>query len=524
MAQPKNTFYVTTPIYYVTAQPHLGSLYSTLLADVVSRWEKLAGKELFFLTGTDEHGQKIAQAAQKAGKEPKEFVDNFVPSYKEVWRMYEVDYNYFIRTTDESHKTGAQQFIQELLDSGAIYTGLYEGWYCTPCETFITQEGATKIKKAPSCPSCQRETSYISEKTYFFKLSAYQDKLLQFYRDNPNFIAPKERLNEVIRFVESGLKDLSISRTAVSWGVPFPHDPTHTIYVWVEALCNYVTAIGYGDPAKKNQFHHWWPANLHVIGKDIVRFHAVYWPALLMAAKLALPKQILVHGWIKVNKKKMSKSLGNVVDPVLLYDAYGPEPVRYFLLRQIPINQDGNFNIEDLENRISVDLANDLGNLLQRMAMLAKKYNIVTISPPKKWSKESLTLYEKSLKTIKDVSHFMHLYLFHLAFSRLWEFIKQVNIYFNDQKPWKLASSNKDQFVEVLAATCHSLYVIGILLWPVMPDKMATLLASLGITFKIESTNLKNIEMDTWNKQFTIKNIPPLFKKPIKEKTKNDPI
>ena len=233
----KNTFYVTTPIYYVTARPHLGSLYTTLLADVVSRWNKLQDKELFFLTGTDEHGQKIVQAAQKAGKEPKEFVDSFISIYKEVWDMYEIVYNHFVRTTDEYHKVGAQYFIKQLLKAGTIYSGLYEGWYCTPCETFVTQDGVKKqVKEGPACPSCQRRTSYVSEKTYFFKLSAYQDRLLQFYHDNPDFIIPKERFNEVIRFVESGLKDLSISRTTVQWGVPFPDDQMHTIYVWVEGV------------------------------------------------------------------------------------------------------------------------------------------------------------------------------------------------------------------------------------------------------------------------------------------------
>ena len=514
--QTKNTFYVTTPIYYVTARPHLGSLYTTLLADVVSRWNKLQGKELFFLTGTDEHGQKIVQAAQKAGKEPKEFVDSFIPIYKEVWDMYEISYNYFVRTTDASHQAGAQYFIKKLLKAGAIYSGVYEGWYCTPCETFVTQKSIEKqTKTGPSCPSCQRPTSFMSEKTYFFKLSAYQDKLLQFYRDNPDFIVPKERFNEVIRFVESGLNDLSISRTTVQWGIPFPDDPMHTIYVWVEALSNYITAIGYGDPKKREQFNHWWPANLHIIGKDIVRFHAVYWPAFLMAADLALPKQMLVHGWIKVNKQKMSKSLGNVVDPVLLYEAYGAEPVRYFLLRQIPVNQDGEFSAGDLERRIETDLANDLGNLLQRMAALAQKYAVLEVQAPEIWSKQSLSLRDESQNTIKDFKNYMQDYMFHLALARLWQFIKQVNGYFHAQEPWKLATQDKAQFMEVLAATCHSLRVIALLLWPVMPQKMEQLLASLGVVFKLENNTIKNLELGAWNKRFVIKKIPPLFTKPI---------
>lgn len=512
----KNTFYVTTPIYYVTARPHLGSLYTTVLADVISRWNKLQGKELFFLTGTDEHGQKIMQAAQQAGKEPKEFVDSFIPVYKEIWALYEIDYNYFVRTTDTSHQTGAQHFIKKLIDVGAIYSGIYEGWYCTPCETFVTQKSIDKeITQGPLCPSCQRETQFVSEKTYFFKLSAYQEKLLQFYRDNADFIVPKERFNEVIRFVEAGLNDLSISRTTVEWGIPFPDDPIHTIYVWVEALCNYITAIGYGNPVKESEFKKWWPANLHIIGKDIIRFHAIYWPAFLMAANLALPKQILVHGWIKVNQQKMSKSLGNVVDPVLLYDSYGAEPVRYFLLRQIPVNQDGEFSTGDLEHRIETDLANDLGNLLQRMAALAQKYNVIEVKAPKIWSEQSLHLRDESWNTIEDFNSYMEDYMFHMALARLWQFIKQVNSYFHTQEPWKVVSIDKKKFIEVLAATCHSLRIIAILLWPVMPNKMEELLTSLGIKFKVADDIVKHLELETWNKQFKIKKVLPLFKKPI---------
>ncbi|MGB8367626.1 MAG: methionine--tRNA ligase, partial [Candidatus Babeliales bacterium] len=384
------------------------------------------------------------------------------------------------------------------------------------CETFVTQKNIEKkIKEAPLCSSCQRPTQFVSEKTYFFRLSVYQEKLLQFYRDNPDFIVPKERFNEVIRFVEAGLRDLSISRTTVQWGIPFPDDPTHTIYVWVEALCNYITAIGYGDPKKQIEFNRWWPANLHIIGKDIIRFHAIYWPAFLMAANLAPPKQILVHGWIKVNKQKMSKSLGNVIDPVFLYDAYGPEPVRYFLLRQVPVNQDGEFSTGDLEHCIEADLANDLGNLLQRMAALAQKYKIVELEAPKIWSEQSIHLRDESLNMIEDFNNYMQNYVFHVALARLWQFIKQVNSYFHAQEPWKLALNNKKKFLEVLAATCHSLRTIAILLWPVMPHKMEQLLSSLGISFQLENDTIKKWALGTWNKQFKIKKIAPLFKKPI---------
>lgn len=316
----KNSFYVTTPIYYVTAKPHLGSLYATLLADTVARWNKLCGADVFFLTGTDEHGQKIAQAAAAVKQDPKDFVDSFIPDYKKAWDLYDIQYDKFIRTTDDYHIKGAQAFVTTLLDKGYIYKSVYKGWYCTPCETFVVEIGPEEepAAKGPQCPSCGRDTHIVSEETYFFKLSAFGDKLLAFYKENPDFIMPKERAHEVTSFVESGLKDLSISRTTVKWGVPFPNDPSHTIYVWVEALSNYLTGIGYGDPHKTKEFNYRWPADVQVLGKDIVRFHAVYWPAMLMAAELPLPKKLLVHGWIKVDKQKMSKSLGNVVDPIEL--------------------------------------------------------------------------------------------------------------------------------------------------------------------------------------------------------------
>lgn len=522
MTKEKDTFYVTTPIYYVTAKPHLGSLYSTLLADVVSRWNKLYGREVFFLTGTDEHGQKIAQAAAQAGKQPKEFVDSFVPSFKEAWDTYGIDYNYFIRTTDAVHIAAAQEFIKKLIVRGDIYKAAYEGWYCTPCETFVTEkeDEQSQEDQGPACPSCKRQTVIISEETYFFRLSAYQDKLLAFYKENPGFVAPRERLNEVVSFVSSGLKDLSISRTTVTWGVPFPDDPRHTVYVWVEALCNYITAIGYAQKDKREQFNHWWPADVHIIGKDIVRFHAVYWPALLMAADLPLPKQLLVHGWIKIDRQKMSKSLGNVVDPMVLYNRYGAEPIRYYLLRQMPINQDGNFSIDDVEQRIEADLANDLGNLLNRMVLLAHKYDILTIPAPSSWSKQASQLRSDCLNMIKDVSGHMTDHVFHLALARLWKFIKQVNAYFHEQEPWKLAKQDKKQFIEVLSSTSHSLRTIAILLWPVMPHKMEQLLASLGMSFAFENNTIQQLEQDSWDMQFVLKKIPTLFVKPAEKEHK----
>jgi len=505
-------FYVTTPIYYVTAKPHLGTLYTTVLSDIVARWNKLQGKKTFLLTGTDEHGQKVAKAAEQAGKKPKEFVDGFIDAYQSAWKEYEINYDHFIRTTDPYHTKAVQAWIQMLIDKGDIYKSFYEGWYCAQCELFVTEKDLQK-GHVPSCPDCKRETEKVEEECYFFKLSKYQDKLLKFYEENPDFIAPKERLNEVINFVKDGLKDLSISRTKISWGIPFPGDEKHVAYVWADALNNYITAIGYGQEDKKEQFDFWWPADLHIMAKDIVRFHAIYWPAFLMASGLPLPKRILVHGWITVDKKKMSKSFGNVVDPKLLKKTYGAEPVRYYLARQIAVSQDGDFSTQDLEQRISSDLANDLGNLLNRMVTLAQKNGIETIEPPQIWSDKALELRGQSSNALMEFQSYMSDYQFHMALASLWKFINKVNAFFHSQEPWKLAKTDQDAFLQVLSATAHSLYFIAVLLWPVMPKKMELLLSSLGQKFNLDKNLLEELSLGNWNKTFTVQKIDSLFKK-----------
>src|SRR3990167_9469674 len=422
----KNKFYVTTPIYYATAAPHLGSLYSTLLADVAARWNKLNGADVFFLTGTDEHGQKIEQAAIKAGKNPKEFVDSFIDAYKDAWKSYNIDYTKFIRTTDFEHVKAVQEWLKLLISNGEIYKGKYEGMYCTPCETFVA-EGSEQI----DCVSCGRACIFVSEEAYFFKLSSYQDKLLQFYKNNPNFVYPKARLNEVIKFVEGGLKDLCISRTTVKWGIPFPGDEAHVTYVWADALNNYVTAV-------KDNFEKWWPADLQILGKDIFRFHAVYWPAFLMASNLAMPKHLLVHGWIKVADKKMSKSLGNAVDPIELKDTFCVDEVRYYLVSQMAVTQDLEFSLSE---------------------------------------------------HVKIFREYMDLASFHMAMAELWKFISEVNSYFHAQEPWKVVKVDQAKFKEIIFVTCCSLQSIANLLWSVMPNKMEELLRRIGA-----SLNSNNIE------------------------------
>ncbi len=509
-------FYVTTPIYYVTAKPHLGSLYSTLIADVLARWNKLSGKDVFFLTGTDEHGQKIAQAAQKVSQEPKAFVDSFIPAYKEAWKKYEIDYSYFIRTTDQNHIEAVQKWLKDMQKRGDVYKSVYSGWYCTPDEAFLTEkEVQEQAKKVPSCPNCSRDTTYISEETYFFKLSAYQNRLLAFYEQHPDFIQPRERMAEVVNFVKSGLKDLSISRTTISWGIPFVHDPTHVAYVWADALANYITAIGFNQPGREKEFHHWWPADVHVMGKDIVRFHAVFWPAFLMASDLPLPKTLLVHGWIKVGDQKMSKSLGNAVDPLLLADTYGVDEIRYYLMRSLAVTHDGEFSIADIEQKIGSELANDLGNLLNRMVLLAEKYETMAVMPPAQWDVAARELHAKGREAVFEAGEHMNQYMIHLAIARIWQYINQVNAYFHANEPWKLAKANPEQFKAVLSAAAHALRTIAVLTSPIMPEKMKALLESLGITFK-EKDSLERLNLDQWNQTFSFKRINVLFTRPEK--------
>lgn len=509
----KKKFYVTTPIYYPNAKPHLGSLYSTLLADVAARWHMLQGEKTFLLTGTDEHGQKIAESAQKAGKTPLAFVEECALSFKKVWQEYGIEYNHFIRTTDKHHAQAVQQWIVQLQKQGDIYKSHYSGWYCTSCETFVTekdQEG----DKVPHCPSCGRLTTRVSEESYFFKLSAYRDRLLAFYKENPHFITPAERLHEVISFVEGGLKDLSISRTTVQWGIPFPGDDRHIIYVWADALNNYITGIGYGDPHKTKEFNYWWPADMHVLGKDIVRFHAVYWPAFLMAAGLPLPHRLLVHGWIRMGEHKMSKSLGNVIDPQELAVVYGADSIRYYLIRHMAVTQDSPFAIEDLEQRITSDLANDLGNLLNRMLTLALKNAVSTVVSPVIFDAQEQELQHKLQQTILLMKQDMSEGFFHRAYGHLGVFINLVNSYFHGREPWRLASKNLDQFNQIIAATCHSLHAIAVLLWPVMPKKMTQLLQALGKKLTFDDNDLiYELELARWQQTFTLTQIAPLFVK-----------
>ncbi len=501
--------YITTPIYYVNGEAHIGHAYTTFIADTIARYERLKGEETFFLTGTDEHGQKIEESAKKAGKPTQEFADEISATFKKLWDEFDISYDKFIRTTDEEHMQGVQKAFLKMYEKGDIYKGEYEGHYCVSCEAFFPE---TQLVDGEFCPDCGRSTTIVKEESYFFKLSNYEEKLLNYYQEHSEFILPKSRANEVINFVKGGLRDLSVTRTSFSWGVPLPkelNDPKHVMYVWLDALLNYITALGYGskDTTLMEKF---WPADIHLVGKDILRFHAIYWPAFLMSLDLPLPKHIAAHGWWTRDGEKMSKSKGNVVHPKEVADAYGVENLRYFMLREVPFGQDGDFSQRALIDRINSDLSNDLGNLLNRIIGMSGKYSDFVIDS-KDVAKYHANELEKTHAILDSLDAYIEQVQPHKYLEELWKLFVIGNGIIQESQPWvKMKNDQKDEALATVALVANILAKAAVMLSCVMPKTAEKIAKALGFSINNEAyvkliTNKELLDV------FTIEKIPPLF-------------
>ncbi|MBU3828864.1 MAG: methionine--tRNA ligase [Candidatus Lactobacillus pullistercoris] len=514
----KKTFYITTPIYYPSGKLTIGNAYTTIAADTMARYKRSQGYDTFFLTGTDEHGLKIEQKAEGQGIKPQEFVDKMANSYKKLWKSLDIEYDKFIRTTDAEHVKAVQQIFEKLLKKGDIYLGEYTGWYSVEDEEYFTESQLAEVYKDDNgnviggkAPS-GHEVRLVKEPSYFFKMSKYADRLVKYYKDHPDFILPHSREKEMINnFIKPGLEDLSVTRTTVDWGIPVPSDPKHVVYVWIDALSNYITALGYGSD-DDSLFKKYWPADVHLVGKEIVRFHTIYWPIMLMALDLPLPKHIIGHGWVLMKNGKMSKSKGNAVYPESLTSRYGVDPLRYYLMRALPFGADGIFTPEDFIERINYDLANDLGNLLNRTVSMINQYQDGQIVPvPVAQDKFGKDLQDTAAKVISEYHEQMDALHFSQALDSIWKLVARANKYIDETTPWVLNKENKtEELSHVMSNLAESLRLIAIMIYPVMTETAPNIYAQLGLNW--EDEDQKNLEFGdfAWNTK-VVEKPKPIF-------------